>query len=89
MRRYFKMGPEHKGVLISMVAPLAPAATVLQRDDVLMSFDGIQIANDGTVPFRSARIHPLSRTVQGLLCFVTQCLGPSQPLTLAAWLLSC
>ena len=54
MRSYYGMASSQKGVLIRAVAPTAPAASVLQADDVLMSFDGVQIANDGTVPFRHA-----------------------------------
>ena len=54
MRAYFHMQDHHKGVLICSVAPLAPAHGVLQKDDILLRFDGVQIANDGTVPFRRA-----------------------------------
>lgn len=35
------------------VLPLSEAAGVLQPGDVLMQFDQTQIANDGTVGFRS------------------------------------
>lgn len=52
MREYYGMRSGQKGVLVRQVAPIAPAAALLREDDVLMSFDGIQIANDGTVPFR-------------------------------------
>ena len=41
------------GVLVRRVEPTAPAAAVLRRGDVLLSFDGVAIANDGTVPFRA------------------------------------
>ncbi|KAK9813853.1 hypothetical protein WJX73_001994 [Symbiochloris irregularis] len=52
MRAFYGMAPKQKGVLIRHVAPTAPTAGVMQADDVLMRFDGIQIANDATVPFR-------------------------------------
>jgi hypothetical protein len=39
-------------VLIRRVEPLAPASKVLKREHILMAFNGIKIANDGTVPFR-------------------------------------
>ena len=52
MRAYYGMTAKQKGVLIRKVVPTAPAAGLLHTDDVLMSFDGVQIANDGTVPFR-------------------------------------
>ena len=45
-----------KGVLVRSVAPLADAARVLQPGDVIMKFDGIQVASDGTVPFRHAPV---------------------------------
>lgn len=42
-----------KGVLIRRIEPTAPASKVLKKGDILLSFDGVAIANDGTVPFRS------------------------------------
>jgi hypothetical protein len=39
-------------VLLRQVNATSAAAEQLRRDDVLMSFDGQAIANDGTVPFR-------------------------------------
>lgn len=45
-----------KGVLIRRIEPTAPVNKVLKKGDILLSFDGIDIANDGTdgtVPFRS------------------------------------
>ena len=47
------MQPEQKGVLIRRVEPTAPVSKVLAQYDILMAFDGVDIANDGTVPFRS------------------------------------
>ena len=35
------------------VEPTSPASAALRRGDIVLSFDGIDIANDGTVPFRS------------------------------------
>lgn len=46
------MGPEQKGVRIKRIEPTAPESHVLKPSDVILSFDGINIANDGTVPFR-------------------------------------
>ncbi len=48
------MGDGQKGVLVRMVLPLCDAARHLRPDDVIKSFDGVQVANDGTVPFRRA-----------------------------------
>ena len=41
------------GVLIRNLNPTSHAATVLKPDDVIIRFDGVDISNDGTVPFRS------------------------------------
>jgi len=40
-------------VLINQVSPLTYAENILQKDDVLTSIDEVEIANDGTVPFRN------------------------------------
>ena len=39
--------------MIRRLDPTAAAYKVLEPNDVLLSFDGVPIANDGTVPFRS------------------------------------
>ena len=52
MRSFYGMRADQKGVLVRHVAPTAPAAGLVRADDILMSFDGVQIANDATVPFR-------------------------------------
>lgn len=38
---------------IRRVEPTSPASSVLKEGDILLSFEGTDIANDGTVPFRS------------------------------------
>nr|GMD61641.1 protease Do-like 10, mitochondrial [Ipomoea batatas] len=53
LREYFQMGPELTGVLVSKINPLSDAYKVLRKDDIILSFDGIPIANDGTVHFRN------------------------------------
>ena len=40
-------------MLIRRIEPTAPANKVIKKGDILLSFDGVDIANDGTVPFRS------------------------------------
>ncbi len=47
-----------QGVLIRKLEPIMDSAKKLKPYDIIMKFDGIQIASDGTVPFR----HPLSPT---------------------------
>lgn len=52
LRKALGMEPYQKGVRIRRVEPTAPAALYMQSSDILLSFDAIEIANDGTVPFR-------------------------------------
>ena len=49
------MDAGQKGVLIRRVEPTLPASKRLEECDILMQFDGVDIANDGTVPFRSGQ----------------------------------
>jgi hypothetical protein len=53
LRRALAMPPSQKGVLVRRVEPTSPAAAVLRKGDVLLSFDGTPIACDGTVFFRA------------------------------------
>ncbi|KAF3444690.1 hypothetical protein FNV43_RR14383 [Rhamnella rubrinervis] len=52
LRLLMGMGPDKKGVRIRRIEPTAPESNVLRPSDVILSFDGVKIANDGTVPFR-------------------------------------
>lgn len=42
------MESDQKGVRIRRIEPTAPESQVLKPSDVILSFDGINIANDGT-----------------------------------------
>ncbi|OUZ99296.1 Peptidase S1 [Macleaya cordata] len=53
LREHFRMRPEMTGVLVSKINPLSDAHRVLKKDDIVLAFDGVPIANDGTVPFRN------------------------------------
>ncbi|CAI5474567.1 unnamed protein product [Closterium sp. Yama58-4] len=53
LRAALKMSPGQKGVLVRKVDPTSKAHGMLQQGDVIMSFDGVPIASDGTVPFRT------------------------------------
>lgn len=53
LRDHLRMQPEMTGVLVSKINPLSDAHRMLRKDDVIMAFDGVPIANDGTVPFRN------------------------------------
>eukprot|EP00276_Gloeochaete_wittrockiana_P001837 CAMPEP_0184671688 /NCGR_PEP_ID=MMETSP0308-20130426/85649_1 /TAXON_ID=38269 /ORGANISM="Gloeochaete witrockiana, Strain SAG 46.84" /LENGTH=606 /DNA_ID=CAMNT_0027118861 /DNA_START=212 /DNA_END=2032 /DNA_ORIENTATION=- len=51
-RKSCKMIAGQTGVYINRVQPLAQAAQNLKKGDVLLNIDGVQVANDGTIPFR-------------------------------------
>ncbi|GAX82217.1 hypothetical protein CEUSTIGMA_g9645.t1 [Chlamydomonas eustigma] len=53
LRRSYKMAASQKGILVRNINPTSHAASVLKPDDVIMKFDGVDISNDGTVPFRT------------------------------------
>ncbi|MBA0804980.1 hypothetical protein Gohar_004530 [Gossypium harknessii] len=53
LRNHFKMQSHMTGVLVSKINPLSDAYGVLKKDDIILEFDGVPIANDGTVPFRN------------------------------------
>lgn len=52
LRTYLKV-PSNEGVLVRRVEPTSPAHGVLREGDVIVSFDGVQVGCEGTVPFRS------------------------------------
>lgn len=54
LRASHRLAPGQKGVLVRSVAPTSPAAGTLRAGDIIMRFDGMQVACDGTVPFRCA-----------------------------------
>ncbi|MCL7042490.1 hypothetical protein MKW94_029363 [Papaver nudicaule] len=51
LRMSMGMTSDQKGVLVSRIEPTSPEFHVLKPFDVILSFDGIDIANDGTVLF--------------------------------------
>lgn len=48
LRMAMGMRPDQKGVRIRRIDPTAPESKVLKPSDVILSFDGVDIANDGT-----------------------------------------
>ncbi|KAG9448759.1 hypothetical protein H6P81_008724 [Aristolochia fimbriata] len=52
LRKAMGMAPDQKGVRIRRIEPTSPESRYLKHSDIILSFDGIDIANDGTVPFR-------------------------------------
>ncbi|KAL3654007.1 Protease Do-like 10, mitochondrial [Castilleja foliolosa] len=53
LREHFNMRPGLTGVLVSRINPISDSYKVLKKDDIILSFDGVLIANDGSVPFRN------------------------------------
>ena len=53
MRIYFKLDNYETGILISRTLKLSCCYGHLQRGDVLMALNGVDIADNGTVPFRA------------------------------------
>jgi S1-C subfamily serine protease len=45
------MQPGMTGVLVNKINPLSDAYKVLKKDDIILSFDGVPIAKDGTGMF--------------------------------------
>ncbi|KAK7389037.1 hypothetical protein VNO78_23869 [Psophocarpus tetragonolobus] len=52
LRMAMGMRSDQKGVRIRRIDPTSPESKFLKPSDVILSFDGVDIANDGTVPFR-------------------------------------
>lgn len=42
------MKSDQKGILVTRVEATAPESKVLESSDVILSFDGVDIGNDGT-----------------------------------------
>lgn len=51
----YGMKKQQKGILVRHVQPTYETAKHLKPDDIIMRFDGVQVASDGTVPFRCDR----------------------------------
>ena len=52
LRAHFQMRDTQTGVLITYIAPRSTARDIVQTGDVLLTIEGVPIANDGTIPFR-------------------------------------
>ncbi|GAA0139699.1 hypothetical protein Leryth_004902 [Lithospermum erythrorhizon] len=45
--------PSNEGVLVRKIEPTSDASNVLKEGDVIVSFDGVRVGSEGTVPFRT------------------------------------
>lgn len=52
LRKAMGMASDQKGVRVRRIEPTAPESQFMKPSDIILSFDGVDIANDGTVPFR-------------------------------------
>lgn len=48
LRKAMGMAADQKGVRIRRIEPTSPESQFLKPSDIILSFDGINIANDGT-----------------------------------------
>ncbi|KAF7121198.1 hypothetical protein RHSIM_Rhsim13G0038200 [Rhododendron simsii] len=55
LRELMKMDHDQQGILVTEVKPNYPASVIVKPYDVILSIDGININNDGTVPFLRGR----------------------------------
>ena len=51
LRKAMGMKQDQKGVRIRRIDPTGPESKVLKPADIILSFDGVDIANDGTGKF--------------------------------------
>lgn len=57
LRSGFKMSSEMTGVLVCKINPLSDAHRFLKKNDVILAFDGVHIANNGTGIYSFFLIH--------------------------------
>lgn len=69
LRMSMGMRSEQKGVRIRRIEPTASEYHVLKPSDVILSFDGISIANDGTGNHRFLFLVFLWHVTEVVLCF--------------------
>ena len=62
LRQAYGLVPPRKGVLVRSIWPTSPVSREVRPDDIIMRFDGVDIACDGTVPFRRARTSRAANT---------------------------
>ena len=64
LREYYQMEEDMSGVLINQIIPGSPSDGNLQMNDVLLSIEGYEIGNDGTIEFRTHERTQLNYIVQ-------------------------
>lgn len=71
LRLSMGMKPDQKGVRIRRIDPTSPEYTVLKPSDIILSFDGVDIANDGTgmMQIKGSLVMLMNMLLQLLLLF--------------------
>ena len=90
LRSAYGLDPPRKGVLVRSIWPTSPVSKEVRPDDIIMRFDGVDIACDGTVPFRYTSPQLKCRMVQCLVRWLRECMYDSLALALqqfSLWLL--
>ncbi|MBU1693789.1 MAG: trypsin-like peptidase domain-containing protein [Verrucomicrobia bacterium] len=64
LRKKYRLPEDRTGVLIVRIAHGAPAEDLLHEEDVLLTVDGHEVANDGTVEFRPRERTSVSYFIQ-------------------------
>ncbi|HQO39271.1 MAG TPA: serine protease [Spirochaetota bacterium] len=64
LREKYGMKPEQSGVMVIDILVDSPSRNILAVEDVLLSIDGVPVANDGTVEFRKGERTSLNYVVQ-------------------------
>jgi len=64
LRSYFRMNEEQTGIRITHVLSDSAAAGYLEVNDIILSVDGLPVANDGTIQFRSDESTDMSYRIQ-------------------------
>lgn len=60
LREHFKMRHGLTGVLVNRINPISDAYRVLKKDDIILSFDGVPVANDGSGTIQHVYLQSLS-----------------------------
>lgn len=73
LRSSYGLNAPLKGVLIRSIWPTSPLAQAARPDDIIMRFDGVQVACDGTVPFRQGNCY-VRCSISWHFCFAAFCI---------------
>jgi S1-C subfamily serine protease len=56
MRKWLGMSTQQSGIMITHLAPMIKQKNIFKVNDVVMAINGINVANDGTVPYRQQEV---------------------------------